>query len=151
MKRVWIGLTLMLLLAAQNMQAQETMSKFPLPGIWRMYLPVSSGVSTKGNDPKELQVLKPTIFHKLLEEDGRFTNLAVTPTSSVITGYGTYETLSDKQYVEHIEESFTNPAHTGTDNVLTYFWMDANRFMLSYEGPMGLMYEFWVRVRQPEQ
>jgi hypothetical protein len=151
MKKVLIGLTLMLLSAAQNMQAQETSDKPLLPGIWRMFLPVSSGVSTKGDDPKELKELKPTVFHKLLGEDGRFTNLAISPTASVITGYGTYETLSDTQYVEHVEKSFTNPAHTGTDNVLTYLWIDANRFMLSYEVPMGKMYEFWVRVRHPER
>jgi hypothetical protein len=154
MKKVWIGLTLMLLLAAQNMQAQETASQSPLPGIWRKYDVVPDD-APKSDDSDKLKLkemkLVITVFHKLLREDGRFTNLAITPTSSVITGYGTYETSSKGEYVEHVEESFIYPPHTGTDLVMSCSWIDANRFMLFYEGPMGPMHEFWIRVRQPER
>ncbi|MDR1715816.1 MAG: DUF4488 domain-containing protein [Prevotella sp.] len=143
MKKLLLFLFIALQTLNQGIASQEKTEEPSLAGIWRLHVPIG-----KAGDDTTKPKLAPTGLHKLIYENGKFTNLAVTSTATCITAYGTYDILSSSQYVEHIEKSFYS-AYTGTDNVIAFEFRDADCLILSFSSPdePGIIREIWCRVK----
>lgn len=87
------------LLAVVGANAQESAKFKPanLAGIWQLCHYVSEIPDVPG-------VLKPSNTFKVLSDDGRIVNFTIIPgVDAIITGYGTYQQLTDSSYKESIE------------------------------------------------
>ncbi|MEG1580301.1 MAG: DUF4488 domain-containing protein [Bacteroidaceae bacterium] len=112
-----------------------------LQGIWQMCQPY-----------EEVGVMKMRMhpFLKMLFSDGRFTNLMMEQGGklSVITAHGTFRQTSDSTYVEHIDNSISDPAITGKDNPLVFRFKGADLLVISYVSTTGAkLWELWKRLK----
>lgn len=91
-----------MLFAVTNVMAQKANFKpANLKGIWQLCHYVSESPDAPG-------VLKPSNTFKVLSDDGRIVNFTIRPgADAIITGYGSYEQLSDHTYAESIEKKYS--------------------------------------------
>lgn len=116
------------LLAATGGMAQQRKNFKPadLEGIWQLCHYISEEPGIPG-------VLNPSNTFKVLSKDGHITNFTLIPGSdAIITGYGTYDQLSDTTYRESIEKNIHLPMLDNRDNLL--------QFEMGEEGIMYLKY-----------
>ncbi|MCD8165171.1 MAG: DUF4488 domain-containing protein [Bacteroides sp.] len=94
-----------------------------LRGIWQMCFYLAESPDVPGN-------IKPGNTFKILTDDNRIVNFTVIPNKgSIITGYGSYEIVDDKTYVEHIERNIHLPMLDGRENVMLYELVDNDQLM----------------------
>lgn len=144
-----------MLLAVAGVSAQEKVAFKPanLEGIWQLCHYVSESADVPG-------MLKPSNTFKVLGKDGRIVNFTLIPGSdAIITGYGTYEQLTDNSYKESIEKNIHLPMLDNQDNVLQ-FEMESDEYMhLKYFISKDLngnelncwYHETWKRVVMPDK
>lgn len=116
-----------MLFAVTNVMAQKANFKpANLKGIWQLCHYVSESPDAPG-------VLKPSNTFKVLSDDGRIVNFTIRPgADAIITGYGSYEQLSDHTYAESIEKNIHLPMLDNQDNVLTFELVDDKVLHLKY-------------------
>lgn len=123
----------------------------PLQGIWQLCHYVSEVPDVPGS-------LKPSNTFKVLSDDGRIVNFTVIPGSdAIITGYGTYEQLSDNTYKESIEKNIHLPMLDKKDNILEFEMGEGGVLYLKYFIAKDLngnelncwYYETWKRINMP--
>lgn len=144
------------LLAVSGATAQESGKFKPakLEGIWQLCHYVSENPDIPG-------VLRASNTFKVLSDDGRIVNFTVRPGSdAIITGYGTYQQITDNSYKESIERSIHLPMLDNKDNVLEFEMSDGGDVMhLKYFIERDLngnelnswFHETWKRVRMPDK
>ena len=116
------------LLAVTGGMAQQKKNFKPadLEGIWQLCHYISEEPGIPG-------VLNPSNTFKVLSKDGHIINFTLIPGSdAIITGYGTYDQLSDTTYRESIEKNIHLPMLDNSDNLL--------QFEMGEEGIMYLKY-----------
>ncbi len=104
------------LLAVAGANAQESAEFRPaeLKGIWQLCHYVSEIPDVPG-------ILKPSNTFKVLSDDGRIVNFTIIPgKDAIITGYGTYQQLTDSSYKESIEKNIHLPMLDHKDNILEF-------------------------------
>lgn len=144
------------LLAVSGATAQESAKFKPakLEGIWQLCHYVSENPDIPGT-------LRASNTFKVLSDDGRIVNFTVRPGSdAIITGYGTYQQITDNSYKESIERSIHLPMLDNKDNVLEFEMSDGGDVMhLKYFIERDLngnelnswFHETWKRVRMPDK
>lgn len=155
MKRhLFFAMLAAMLLVAVGAAAQGNKNFKPadLKGIWQLCHYVSETPNVPG-------MLKPSNTFKVLSDDGRIVNFTLIPGSdAIITGYGTYEQLSDNTYKERIEKNIHLPMLDNKDNVLEFELADKGLYMhlkffiakdLNGNELNSWFYETWKRVRMP--
>ena len=124
MKKLYFFTILMaMLLMVTGVMAQKKAKFQPanLKGIWQLCHYVSESPDAPG-------VLKPSNTFKVLSDDGRIVNFTIRPgADAIITGYGSYEQLSDHTYAESIEKNIHLPMLDNQDNVLTFELVEIGR------------------------
>lgn len=129
MKRNYIFTMLAaVLLAVTGVRAQEKAQFKPadLAGIWQLCHYVSEIPDVPG-------MLRPSNTFKVLSENGCIVNFTIIPgMDAIITGYGTYEQLTDSSYKESIEKNIHLPMLDHKDNIL--------EFEMGQDGVMYLKY-----------
>ena len=101
------------LLAVAGANAQESAEFRPaeLAGIWQLCHYVSEIPDVPG-------ILKPSNTFKVLSDDGRIVNFTMIPgKDAIITGYGTYQQLTDNSYKESIEKNIHLPKTIPAESV----------------------------------
>lgn len=142
-----------MLLVAIGVQAQQSgnFKPAPLAGIWQLCHYVSE-------DPEIPGSLKPSNTFKVLSDDGRIVNFTLIPGSdAIITGYGTYQQVSDNAYKESIEKNIHLPMLDNKDNVLEFEMTNGNEMHLKFFIAKDLhgnqldtwFYETWRRLEMP--
>lgn len=142
-----------MLLAVTGVKAQEKTSFKPanLAGIWQLCHYVSENPDVPGT-------LKASNTFKVLSNDGRIVNFTVIPGSdAIITGYGTYQQLSDNSYKESIEKNIHLPMLDHKDNVLEFEIVDNEVMYLKFFIGKDLngnelnmwFHETWKRIGMP--
>ena len=104
------------LLAVAGANAQESAEFRPaeLAGIWQLCHYVSEIPDVPG-------ILKPSNTFKVLSDDGRIVNFTIIPgKDAIITGYGTYQQLTDNSYKESIEKNIHLPMFDHKYNILEF-------------------------------
>lgn len=117
-----------MLLMVTGSSAQEKVAFKPanLQGIWQLCHYVSESSDVPG-------MLKPSNTFKVLSKDGRIVNFTLIPGSdAIITGYGTYEQLTDNSYKESIEKNIHLPMLDNKDNVLEFEMEEGDYMHLKY-------------------
>lgn len=111
-----------MLFAVTNVMAQKANFKpANLKGIWQLCHYVSESPDAPG-------VLKPSNTFKVLSDDGRIVNFTIRPgADAIITGYGSYEQLSDHTYAESIERIFICRCST-----IRIMFLLSNSLMIKY-------------------
>lgn len=155
MKKIYFfAILTAMLFAVTNATAQKKAKFKPadLKGIWQLCHYVSETPDVPG-------VLKPSNTFKVLSDDGRIVNFTIIPGSdAIITGYGTYQQVSDKAYKESIEKNIHLPMLDNQDNILEFEIADGNLMHLKYFIAKDLngnelncwYYETWKRVGMPD-
>lgn len=154
-KRLSIIVTVLLLIVTGTAIAQtKGKEKKPtLNGIWQMCFYASETENIPG-------VLKAGNTFKVLSDDGKITNFTITPNrNAVITGYGTYEQLSDSTYAENIERSIHLPVLNSKTNILHYEFIEGEymriKFFIKEDEQGNLMnswyYETWRKIDMPDK
>lgn len=125
----------------------------PLVGIWQMCFYVSETPESKGE-------LRSGHSFKILTKEGQMINLVNRPTQeSIILGFGTWEVVSERAFVEHITKTLDNPVLNNSDNVLEYSLSeDGNTLSLKFYIEKDVngnvidcwFHETWRRVVMPE-
>ena len=143
-----------MLFAVTNVMAQKANFKpANLKGIWQLCHYVSESPDAPG-------VLKPSNTFKVLSDDGRIVNFTIRPgADAIITGYGSYEQLSDHTYAESIEKNIHLPMLDNQDNVLTFELVDDKVLHLKYfiekdlnGNELNCWYkETWKRIEMPDK
>ena len=143
-----------MLFAVTNVMAQKANFKpANLKGIWQLCHYVSESPDAPG-------VLKPSNTFKVLSDDGRIVNFTIRPgADAIITGYGSYEQLSDHTYAESIEKNIHLPMLDNQDNVLTFELVDDKVLHLKYfiekdlnGNELNCWYkETWKRIEMPDR
>ena len=137
-------------LLAQN-QAEFKVAN--LKGIWQLCHYVSENPNIPGS-------LKPSNTFKVLSDDGRIVNFTLIPGSdAIITGYGTWEQLSDNTYKESIEKNIHLPMLDNKVNVLTFEIKDEDFLYLKFFIKNDLngnelnswFHETWKRLKMPDK
>ena len=146
-------LAAMLLSTVGFTMAQST-EKTPvgLNVVWQMCFYRSSSPGLPGE-------LKTSNTLKILSDDGKFTNLVMSPQGAVITGTGTYEQTSFNSYIETVEKNLHLPQLVGHKNVLEFEMKGGDVMILKYflkEDVNGnridtWCYETWKRVSMPNK
>ena len=78
-------------------------------------------------------ILKPSNTFKVLSDDGRIVNFTMIPgKDAIITGYGTYQQLTDNSYKESIEKNIHLPMLDHKDNILEFEIGDDGVMYLKY-------------------
>lgn len=156
MKKVYFFtmLTVMLLVVTGAMAQKKT--KFQpanLKGIWQLCHYVSEVPDVPGE-------LKPSNTFKVLSDDGRIVNFTIIPGSdAIITGYGTYEQLTDKSYKESIQKNIHLPMLDNQNNILEFEIVDGELLYLKYYIAKDLngnelnswFHETWKRLNMPSK
>lgn len=148
-------LTAMLFAVAGGANAQKKAKFKPadLAGIWQLCHYVSEVADVPGT-------LKPSNTFKVLSDDGRIVNFTIIPGSdAIITGYGTYQQLTDNSYKESIEKNIHLPMLDNKDNVLEFEMAEDGVMYLKYYIAKDLngneldtwYYETWKRVKMPDK
>ena len=141
------------LLAVAGANAQESAEFRPaeLAGIWQLCHYVSEIPDVPG-------ILKPSNTFKVLSDDGRIVNFTMIPgKDAIITGYGTYQQLTDNSYKESIEKNIHLPMLDHKDNILEFEIGDDGVMYLKYFIAKDLngnelntwFHETWKRVGMP--
>lgn len=154
-KQLFFAMLAAMLLAATGTMAQEKAKFKPadLKGIWQLCHYVSEIPDVPGT-------LKPSNTFKVLSEDGRIVNFTIIPGSdAIITGYGTYEQLTDNSYKESIEKNIHLPMLDKKDNVLEFEFGDDGVLYLKYFISKDLngnelncwYHETWKRLVMPDK
>ena len=141
------------LLAVAGANAQESAEFRPaeLAGIWQLCHYVSEIQDVPG-------ILKPSNTFKVLSDDGRIVNFTMIPgKDAIITGYGTYQQLTDNSYKESIEKNIHLPMLDHKDNILEFEIGDDGVMYLKYFIAKDLngnelntwFHETWKRVGMP--
>lgn len=152
-KKYFITMLTVLLLAVTGATAQKKTNFKPadLKGIWQLCHYVSENPGVPG-------VLKPSNTFKVLSDDGRIVNFTLIPgKDAIITGYGTYEQLTDNSYRESIERNIHLPMLDNKDNVLEFEMEVGGVMHLKYFISKDLhgnelncwYHETWKRVKMP--
>lgn len=125
----------------------------PLVGIWQMCFYVSETPESKGE-------LRSGHSYKILTKEGQMINLVNIPTQgSIILGFGTWEVVSERAFVEHITKTLDNPVLNNSDNVLEYSLSeDGNllelKFYIEKDENGNVIdcwfHETWRRIVMPE-
>ncbi len=145
----------LLLLAITGVKAQEKSEFKPaeLKGIWQLCHYVSEDVDIPG-------ALKPSNTFKILGDDGTIINFTTRPgLEAIITGYGTYEQLSDNTYKESIVKNIHLPMLDQKDLILEFDINESGVMFLKFFIDKDLngnelnswFYETWQRVIMPEE
>nr|WP_302831964.1 DUF4488 domain-containing protein [uncultured Bacteroides sp.] len=154
MKRIYFFTMLAaMLFAVTNLKAQDNPGFKPahLEGIWQLCHYVSEIPDVPGT-------LKPSNTFKVLSDDGRIVNFTIRPgADAIITGYGTYQQISDKAYKESIEKNIHLPMLDNKDNVLEFEMGEGGLMYLKYFISKDLngnelntwFHETWKRVNMP--
>lgn len=154
MKRYYFFTMLaVVLLAVTGLKAQEQSAFKPvhLEGIWQLCHYVSEIPDVPGT-------LKPSNTFKVLSDDGRIVNFTIRPgTDAIVTGYGTYQQISDNAYKESIEKNIHLPMLDNKDNILEFEMGDGGVMYLKYFIAKDLngnelnswFHETWKRVNMP--
>ena len=105
-------------------------------------------------------MLKPSNTFKVLSDDGRIVNFTLIPGSdAIITGYGTYQQLTNNTYKESIEKNIHLPMLDNKDNVLEFELENDGEYMhlkffiqkdLNGNELNSWFYETWKRLRMPD-
>lgn len=154
-KKYFLTLLAAVLLAVTGVKAQEKASFKPadLKGIWQLCHYVSETPGVPG-------VLKPSNTFKVLSDDGRIVNFTLIPgRDAIITGYGTYEQLTDNTYKESIEKNIHLPMLDNKDNTLEFELAAGGLMHLKYFISKDLngnelnswYHETWKRVVMPNK
>lgn len=141
------------LLAITGVKAQENVKFKPakLAGIWQLCHYVSEIPDVPG-------VLKPSNTFKVLSDNGTIVNFTLIPgMDAIITGYGTYEQLTDSSYKESIEKNIHLPMLDNKDNVLEFEMGDDGLMYLKYFISKDLngnelntwFHDTWKRLKMP--
>ncbi|MCD8094363.1 MAG: DUF4488 domain-containing protein [Bacteroides sp.] len=144
-----------MLLAVAGGKAQERTNFKPadLAGIWQLCHYVSEISDVPG-------ILKPSNTFKVLSDDGRIVNFTIIPgTDAIITGYGTYQQLTDNSYKESIVKNIHLPMLDHKDNVLEFEMNEDGVMYLKYFIAKDLngnelntwFHETWKRVGMPDK
>lgn len=144
-----------MLLAVAGGKAQERTNFKPadLAGIWQLCHYVSEIPDVPG-------MLKPSNTFKVLSDDGRIVNFTIIPgTDAIITGYGTYQQLTDNSYKESIVKNIHLPMLDNKDNVLEFEMNEDGVMYLKYFIAKDLngnelntwFHETWKRVEMPDK
>jgi hypothetical protein len=139
------------ILATFPLSAQEYSETPSLAGVWQFCIPVANTIINNqetGESSLDTTKLKGSLIFKILGKSGDFINLVLAPGSPYITAYGTYDIVSTDMYVEHVQQSYTDPVYNGEGNTLSYHFFGNNYCLLSYTSPKtgGKAQEFWKRV-----
>lgn len=146
-------LAVMLLSTIGYTMAQSTDKKTQsLNGVWQMCFYRSSSPGLPGE-------LKTSNSLKILSDDGKFTNLVMTPEGAVIIGSGTYEQTSFNSYIETVEKNLHLPQLVGHKNVLEFEMKGGDVMILKYFLKQDVdgnqidtwCYETWKRVIMPNE
>lgn len=156
MKRhLFFTMLALMLLAVTGATAQDKASYKPadLKGIWQLCHYVSETPNVPG-------MLKPSNTFKVLSDDGRIVNFTLIPGSdAIITGYGTYQQLTNNTYKESIEKNIHLPMLDNKDNVLEFELENDGEYMhlkffiqkdLNGNELNSWFYETWKRLRMPD-
>lgn len=141
------------LLAVTGLKAQEAPAFKPaeLKGIWQLCHYVSEAAGVPGS-------LRPSNTFKVLSDDGRIVNFTIRPsTDAIITGYGTYQQLTDTTYEEKIEKNIHLPMLDKKVNVLHFEMGEGGLLYLKYFIAKDLngnelnswFHETWKRLNMP--
>lgn len=150
-RRIFL-LAAMLLSTVGFTMAQSNATPTKLNGVWQMCFYRSSSPGLPGE-------LKTSNSLKILSDDGKFTNLVMTPNGAIIIGSGTYEQTSFNSYVETVEKNLHLPQLVGHKNVLEFEMKGGEVMVLKYflkEDINGnridtWCYETWKRVVMPNE
>lgn len=125
----------------------------PLEGLWQMCFYVAPTPDSQGT-------LKTGNTFKVLTAGGYIMNFTSIPTKgAIITGYGTYEVLSDKTYKESMIKNIHLPVLDGKSNLLDYELKDGGKllqlkFFIEKDVNGNTIdtwhYETWKRVEMPD-
>ena len=143
------------LLAVTGLKAQDQPAFKPvhLEGIWQLCHYVSEIPDVPGT-------LKPSNTFKVLSDDGRIVNFTIRPGSdAIITGYGTYQQISDNAYKESIEKNIHLPMLDNKDNILEFEMGEGGLMYLKYFIAKDLngnelnswFHETWKRLNMPSK
>ena len=142
------------LLSTVSFTMAQSTEKTPvgLNGVWQMCFYRSSSPGLPGE-------LKTSNTLKILSDDGKFTNLVMSPQGAFITGTGTYEQTSFNSYIETVEKNVHLPQLVGHKNVLEFEMKGGDVMILKYflkEDINGnkidtWCYETWKRVTMPNK
>lgn len=145
-------LTVMLLGVSDSMaQKKAKFQPADLKGIWQLCHYVSEVPDVPG-------VLKPSNTFKVLSDDGRIVNFTIIPgADAIITGYGTYQQLTNNTYKESIEKNIHLPMLDNQDNILEFELADGGLLYLKYYIAKDLngnelnswFHETWKRLNMP--
>lgn len=143
-----------MLFAVTGVMAQEKANFKPanLQGIWQLCHYVSELPDVPGT-------LRPSNTFKVLSADGHIVNFTVRPgTDAIITGYGTYEQLTDNTYRESIEKNIHLPMLDHKDNVLEFEIVDDIMYLkyfiskdLNGNELNTWFHETWKRLEMPDK
>lgn len=154
MKKLYLFTLLsVILFAVTSVTGQEKKNFEPadLKGIWQLCHYVSESPEVPGE-------LKPSNTFKVLSDDGKIVNFTLIPASdAIITGFGTYEQLTDNTYKESMQKNIHLPMLDHKDNILEFEIKDKDYLHLKFFIKKDLngnelnawYYETWKRVRMP--
>jgi len=135
------------LMVWSQIETKEEKEIHDLIGVWQL-----CQLMQNPEDANNFKIVRIPFF-KILQKEGNFMNLFLSQEKSNITGYGTFEIISENSYTETIDKSYTNPSDNNRINKLTYELDNKNQFLFikyflidSYSGKMGESRELWVRV-----
>ncbi len=143
-----------MLLTVAGAMAQNTVGikkKANLEGIWQLCHYVSENPDIPG-------ALKPSHTFKVLGADKTIVNFTLIPGSdAIITGYGTYEQLTDSSYKESIDKNIHLPMLDNKENVLFFEMSEGGVMYLKYYISRDLQgnelntwyHETWKRIQMP--
>ncbi len=143
-----------MLLTVAGAMAQNTVGikkKANLEGIWQLCHYVSENPDIPG-------MLKPSHTFKVLGADKTIVNFTLIPGSdAIITGYGTYEQLTDSSYKESIDKNIHLPMLDNKENVLFFEMSEGGVMYLKYYISRDLQgnelntwyHETWKRIQMP--
>lgn len=155
-KQSLIVALLIMLLAVTGAMAQKKVkvkSTAKLEGIWQLCHYVSENPEIPG-------MLKPSHTFKILGADKTIVNFTLIPGSdAIITGYGTYELLTDSTYKESIDKNIHLPMLDNKDNVLFFEIGEGGVMYLKYYISKDLQgnelntwyHETWKRLKMPSK
>ncbi|MDR2145454.1 MAG: DUF4488 domain-containing protein [Tannerella sp.] len=141
-KTILFILAIPLLFAGCGTSKNMQLNNNTLTGIWRTY----HNINPYDSIDNVYGRLEAGDLHKILDANGQLTLLLVQPRGSKIVGYGTYTILSPTEYVEHVEQLYTNHDFSGKDNKITVKFVDDNTILVTYGA--GTVNEIWKRVER---
>ena len=151
-RRILLLAAMLLSTVGFTMAQEAEKTSTSLNGVWQMCFYRSSSPGLPGE-------LKTSNSLKILSDDGKFTNLVMTPTGAIIIGSGSYEQTSFNSYIETVEKNLHLPQLVGHKNVLEFEMKGGNVMILKYflkEDVNGnridtWCYETWKRVVMPNE